>query len=109
MERPILLELERAELAARERRLAAEAEAERLVLAARAAADEIEAGTEAEIERAIEERRRALDESAAREIAETERATAALAEGRAGEVGEHDRRAVELVVACVLAEPDGRA
>lgn len=106
MERPILLELERAELAARERRLAAEAEAERLVSAARQSATALRADAPAAIAEATTARRRELAEAADREIVELEREMAAL--GTAADAApdeEARRRAVELVVAMVLAEP----
>lgn len=106
MERPILLELERAELAARERRLAAEAEAEQLLLAARGAVTAIEAGTAEMVARAIDERRRALLDAAEREVAEIEAEIATREQSPETDTDARHRRAVALVVARVLAEPE---
>lgn len=106
MERPILLELERTELAARERRLTAEAEAEQLLLAARGAVTAIEAGTAEMVARAIDERRRALLGEAEREVAEIEAEIAAWEQMPETDADDRHRRAVAMVIASVLAEPE---
>ncbi|HEX6129778.1 MAG TPA: hypothetical protein VF071_12220 [Candidatus Limnocylindria bacterium] len=105
MEGTILLELERAELAARERRLRAEGEAEEELARAREGAARISAGVDRAIGEAIEARRRALDAEARGEIEALERELAEL-EGEPGVDRDRVafRRAVELVVASVLAE-----
>jgi len=111
-ESAILAELERAELAARERRLEAQATADRIHDDARLSAERIRAGADARITTELEAfRRRTLDE-AAREVAEIEARIAAL-DREAGPVGEAPsmadhgsgfERAVEAVVAAVLGE-----
>ncbi len=102
----VLIELERAELEARERRLAAVAAAEARVAAAMADAERIRAGIDREIARAIEERRREHAERAAATIAAIEAELASL-EATPGPSGTDDPAvgpAVELVVAAVLGE-----
>jgi phage-related tail protein len=105
MEGTILLELERAELAARERRLRAEGEAEEELARAREQAAETASGVERAIGEAIEARRQTLDAEAEGEIEALGRELAEL-EGEPGADRERAavRRAVELVVASVLAE-----
>lgn len=105
MESSILLELERAEVAARERRLAAEAEAERALVDARARASAIQAGVEQAVADAIEARRLELEAEADREIAAIEGELAAVGErGRLTQEDRSFRTAVRLVVGAVLAE-----
>ena len=106
VEVPALATLERAEQAARERRLSAEAEAERELEAASRAAGEIAAGAPARIAAAItalreEHRRRARDE-----VAAIEARLAALEGGEIPVVPESGRfeAATELVVRAVLSE-----
>jgi hypothetical protein len=104
--------LERAELAARERRLAAVSEAERI----RAAADEVAARIDADmpgrIQSAVEALRLRHDTRAAVEIAEIERDLAALAgdepdaQGNGGAADPGLSAAAALIVAGVLAETD---
>lgn len=113
-------ELERAELAARERRLAAETEASRILDAARARVREIEAAvvtdTAGELARATRRSRaRTRREVAAIEarLGELAASTSTQAPGPPdGRVAGDDRRnrfeaAVELVVAAVLGEREG--
>ena len=111
-ESEILAKLERAELAARERRLEAQATADRILDDARLSAERLRAGAEARIAAELEAfRRRTLGE-AAREVAEIEAAIAALdrqrgPEGRGPAAPDHGpgfERAVEAVVAAVLGE-----
>lgn len=117
MTQSVLIGLERAEVAARERRLAASAEAERRVAAAHAEAERIGAGTEAEVRTALEARRREHADRAAAEIAAIEAEVAAMGDdGGAGDDGSGDgtcgpspadpaeARAVDLVVSVVLGE-----
>lgn len=107
MQSAILLELERAELAARERRLRAEAEAERLLSDARAQAEALEAGGDEAIREALASRRRELEAEADRAIAAIEAELAALT--AAPTTGGSDpafSRAVDLVIGAVLAEPE---
>ena len=108
----ILHELERAELTARERRLAAEAEAEQLLAEAEAEAQALEAGVERRISRAIGRRRRQQQAAAKRE---TEAIRAEIAElelaGRGAEARSAEdavlERATGFVVAAVLGEDVG--
>lgn len=112
VERTILGELERAELDARERRLAAQAEADRLLESARIAIDELEAGLDARIDEAIAVLRSDVLERADREVAAIERELAELDRAVAGtSAGGRDRAgrarfeaAVGDVVAAVLGE-----
>jgi hypothetical protein len=102
--------LERAELAARERRLAAVSEAERI----RAAADEVAARIDADvpgrIASAVEALRLRHDTRATVEIAEIEQELAALAGDEPGARGDGEdadaglSAAASLIVAAVLAE-----
>jgi Skp family chaperone for outer membrane proteins len=102
----ILLELERAELAARERRLAAEAEAQRLLSDARERAARIERESARRSTDAVAARRRALRRGALAEVRDIEQEIAAIDEQRAAESGcSAPRPAVELVVRAVLGEP----
>ncbi|MGZ6372818.1 MAG: hypothetical protein ACXWL8_05420 [Candidatus Limnocylindria bacterium] len=119
MDTAILLELEQAELAARDRRLAAELEAGRILDDARTEAQAIDAGIERRISRVIATRRRRHRVAAEREIAAMEAEMAALDPAgppgiEAPPVGRRRPpltpsldRAVELVVAAVLGEDDG--
>jgi hypothetical protein len=109
-ETSILTRLERAELEARERRLAAEAEAERLLETAARDAREIEAGSAAEIRRALAALRTQHVEHANEEVA---RIDAKLAEidrspgvdaSAAAVVDRRFETAVQLVVEAVLME-----
>lgn len=116
MRQSALIGLERAELAARERRLAASAEAERRVAAAHAEAGRIRDGIDAEVRSALEARRREHDDRAAAEIAAIEAEIAALGDDggagdRAGDGTDRpsqadpaEARAVGLVVSVVLGE-----
>jgi hypothetical protein len=100
--------LERAELAARERRLAAVSEADRIRAAADEVAVRIEADLPGRIASAVEALRLRHDTRATVEIAEIERELAALAERSAREHAEDVdpglNAAASLVVAGVLAE-----
>ena len=105
MEPSPLAILERAELAARGRRLTATAEAERIVAAAAERATVIEAGVPDRIASALADLRRVHDMRAAAEVEAIERDLAALeAEAdRPDDLGAFDA-AVRLVVAAVLGE-----
>ena len=100
MEPPALVILERAEQAARERRLAAGVEAERLIVAARAEAARIEEAAEGAAAKAAEAARRAVAAAADREIAALE-AGAWAAIRPSPEAG---AAAVAFVVAALLGE-----
>lgn len=102
----VLGTLERAEQAARERRLGAEAEAERELEAAARTAAEIEAGAPARVAAALAALREDHLRRARAEIATVEAELATLEDGGAGEPGQRERfeRAVERVVSAVLAE-----
>jgi len=108
----ILIELERAELTARERRLAAEAEAEQLLAAAQAEAQALEAGVKQRISRAIARRRRQQRAAAELEIEAIRAEIAGLelaghgADGRSAEDAALER-AAGFVVAAVLGEDLG--
>lgn len=102
----VLARLERAEQAARERRLSAEAEAERELEAAARTAAEIEAGAPARVAAALATLREDHLRRARDEIATIEAELAAL-EGRGADGPEERERfgqAVEHVVAAVLGE-----
>jgi hypothetical protein len=107
VERTILGALERAELDARERRLAAQAEADRLLEAARTASAELEAGLEARIEDAIAALRLDLLERADRDVAAIEQELTGLdraaAGGSAGGRGRAERARFDAAVAAVVA------
>lgn len=113
VERTILGELERAELDARERRLAAQAEADRLLEAARTAIDELEAGLDARTEEAIAALRLDLLGRADREVATIERELAAIdravAGTSAGGRGRAERARFEAAVGDVVAAVLGEA
>jgi hypothetical protein len=98
--------LERAELAARERRLAATAEAEHILAAAAERAAAIEAAVPDRIAAALADLRRTHAERAAAEVQAIERELASL--GATPLPGRDDAfsAAVELVVAAVLGERD---
>jgi hypothetical protein len=97
--------LERAELSARERRLAAESEAEQLLADAARAVATIEAEVPARIERALADQRARHLGAAQAEVAAIE---ARLAEApEPASVAQPSRGAVALLVAAVLAEPTG--
>lgn len=108
----IVAELERAELAARERRLTAQEEADRLVAKATARAREIVAGVPDRVAAALAELRARELEAAEAEVAAVE-AESATDEGTAtpgattthGATSNGLEAAIEAVVAAVLAEP----
>lgn len=107
MDTAILLELEQAELAARDRRLAAELEAGRIVAEARADAAATAAGVALRIERTLVLRRRRHQAQARREIAAIQAEIAALdhVDTEAPGAGESVLdQAVALVIAAVLDE-----
>jgi len=98
--------LEQAELAARERRLAASAEADRIVAAGRERAAEIIAGADDRVATALEQLRERTTAEADRAVAELEQEADARARSRT-EPSERDAAvgdAVEQVVAAVLGE-----
>ncbi len=107
-EAAVIAELERAELAARERRLAAEADADRLVEAAHRSVREIEAGVDARAADALEELRHRHLDRAAEEVTAIEAELARLDERSAIETASTPvfDAAVEQVVAAVLGERD---
>ena len=102
----VLAKLERAEQAARERRLSAEAEAERELEAAVRTVGEIEAGAPARTTAALAALREDHLRRARDGIATIEAELAALEVGGAGGPRERERfgQAVEQVVAAVLGE-----
>jgi hypothetical protein len=116
VESAILAELERAELAARERRLAAQAEADRIVEQARLTAAGIAAGLDARVAEELEAFRRETLDGAELEAAAIERELAEL--GGPGDAGRSAagspepgserspgfETAVDVVVAAVLGE-----
>ena len=109
---PIQVALERAELAARERRLAAAAEAERIVEDAGAKARAVGDAVEGRIAATLAERRETLIGAARAEAAVIEAETEALAP-TAPVTAEPERRAAieraaERLVAAVLGEPAAR-
>lgn len=114
MDTAIFLELERAELSARERRLSAEAEARRIVADAQAEARRLERSVDRRIRRAIDARRKHHAVAAEREIEVLRNEMRLLVDPRAGEaetartpVDPAIERAVALVVAAVLGEDTG--
>lgn len=112
MDVSILIALERAELAARERRLAAEAEAEGILEAARVEARAIEAGVESGVAAALAELRAGLIGRAREEAAGVEAEIEALAGSNGTEAADRAARArfeqaVARIVAAVLGEPEG--
>jgi len=102
-------ELERAELAARELRLTAVAEAERLHEAARLAASVVEAGVEERMTAAVERSRREHLARAEAEVAAIDEKLTRLdsAPDGVGVPPDAYQAAVEHVVAAVLGELDG--
>lgn len=102
----VLARLERAEQAARERRLSAEAEAERELEAAARTVGKMEAGAPARIAAALAALREDHLRRARDEIATIEAELSALEAGGAGRPRERERfgQAVEQVVAAVLGE-----
>ena len=102
----VLARLERAEQAARERRLSAEAEAERELEAAARTVAEIEAGAPARIAATLAALREDRLRRARDEIATIEAELAALEGREADGPAERERfgQAVERVVAAVLGE-----
>lgn len=105
-EASLIAELERAELAARERRLAAEVQADRLLEAACASVREIEAGVGARVADALAGLRRTHLEQAEAEVKTVEAELARLQacpEHGGGRPATFDG-AVEHIVAAVLAE-----
>ncbi len=98
--------LEHAELAARERRLAAEAEADRLLEAARQTVRKIEAGVEARIAAALADLRRSQLERAEAEVAaiEDELASRVRQPVTAPSASPAFEATVELAVGAVLGE-----
>ncbi len=107
MDRSPFAVLERAELAARECRLTAAAEAEAIVAAARRHAEEIEAALPEEVTEALASLRSEHAQRSDAEIAAAEADLAALGigEGRPGPDPALDA-AIEVIVRAVLGEPD---
>jgi len=111
METAILIELERAELSAREKRLSAEAEARQTVADAQAEARRLELDVDRRIRRAIDARRKQHAIAAEREIlALRQQVRLLIGPQTAGVATTRDpenpatERAVALVVAAVLGE-----
>lgn len=104
----VVAELERVELAARERRLMAQAEADRIEADAAAAAADIERGVEARREAALAELRSGYLQRAAADVALIDEQIAALdGPGAPSAAVPGFEAAVERIVAAVLAEPEG--
>ncbi|MEA2025237.1 MAG: hypothetical protein U9O18_00960 [Chloroflexota bacterium] len=105
-EATVLAALERAELAARERRLAASTEAERIATAGREDASVISSHAEIRIAAALDALRKEAESAADRAIETLERAAAGQARARVRPAGDDPvfDEAVELVVASVLGE-----
>jgi hypothetical protein len=109
-EASVLEALEQAEMAARERRLAASSQAERIVTAARQRAAAIDAQAGRRVEDALDRLRSAAEASADAAIADLERVAEEHAAGRRER--DDDRRArqaVALVVAHLLGEVSSEA
>ena len=105
MERHTLAILEEAELDARTRRLAAAAEAERILSDAAARVAEVEAGVGASVAAALAAARASSDDRLARGLRELAEASRALDDLAAAEADDPAvQRAAALVVAAVLAE-----
>jgi vacuolar-type H+-ATPase subunit H len=106
MDTSILLELERAELAARERRLAAEAQAERMLAEAQSEAHMLGAGVARRIEHVLAERREQHRVETRGEVDAIHAAMAGLGTANRGatDMDPAVERAVELVVEHVLGE-----
>ncbi|OGO54144.1 MAG: hypothetical protein A2Z32_10425 [Chloroflexi bacterium RBG_16_69_14] len=101
----IVGELERVELAARERRLFAETEAERVRAAATSAVADIESAVPARVTAALAELRAGYLDRAAAEVASVERELAPCDEPAAPDAPPPGlAAAVDLLVAAVLAE-----
>ena len=96
--------LERVELAAREQRLTAEAEAEAILAEARNRAAAIEAHLPERVDATVREVRARQAQSAAREIAAIEAELVAVDQPAVGESGDAMEAAVRLIVAAVLGE-----
>jgi hypothetical protein len=110
VESAILAELERAELAARERRLAAQAEADRIHEQGRLTSEGIAAGLDARVVAELEAFRRETLERAGQEAAAIDRELAELtgSDGDGGverstEAGSAERSRTEAAVADVVA------
>ena len=102
----IVGELERVELAARERRLSAETEAERIRASATATVAEIESAVPARMTAALAELRAGYLARAAAEVASVERELALRDDADTPEAPPAGlAAAVDLLVAAVLAEP----
>lgn len=110
MDRSILPALERAELAARERQLAAAAEADKVLERARTEARAIADGVDARITAAVAERRTALlgraEAEATRINAEIEALGRPTSPASDPELRARIERAAEQIVARVLAETE---
>ena len=104
----LLADLEQAELESRAMRLAAEAESDRRLAAARASADEIVAAGMREVDAALAALREQYREGADAEIATTD-AELAVLDAQAGEhpsTGPGFEAAVVAIVAAVLGESE---
>lgn len=106
-EASVLAALEQAELAARERRLAASNEAEGIVAAARQRASAISARADQRVDEALDRLRRATEAEADRAIMSLEQAAAARS--RAGASPSRDGGDIEEAVAIVVARVLGEA
>jgi len=103
---PVLRLLERAEVAARGRRLAASTEADRIVTSGRDRASAITSGADARVADALDGLREQADSDAERAIEALEREAADQARVRARSPQDDPafEQAVELVVALILGE-----
>ena len=103
-EESVLAALEQAEMAARERRLAASDKAEDIVSAARLRAQGITDGAGQRVEAALDELRRSSEAAADAAIEELEAGTTRRASSDRGAGERSTEQAVALVVAHVLGE-----
>lgn len=103
-ERSVLAALEQAEMAARERRLAASSEAERIISAARERASAISAGADQRVEAALDELRRTTEAAADAAIEDLEASASREASMGHRTADPSVEQAVSVVVAHVLGE-----
>lgn len=108
-ERSVLAALEQAEMAGRERRLAASSEAEGIISAARERAAAISAGAGQRVEAALGELRRTTEAAADAAIEDLEASVPRAASVRHGTVDAGVEQAVSVVVAHVLGEAMARS
>ena len=105
----VLAALEQAEMAARERRLAASSEAERIISTARERADSISAGAGQRVEAALDELRRTTEAAADAAIEDLEAGASREVASSHGTSDPNAAQAVSVVVAHVLGEASAKA